>query len=60
MMEGERGIPAGASELEGTSRRAAKLSLCFTEEETEAQRDSMVGSKSGLVSEKAVRAPTRK
>lgn len=52
-MEGERGIPARAPELEGTSRRAAQLSLCFTEEETEAQRDSMVGSKSWLVSERA-------
>ena len=52
-MEGERGIPARAPELEGTSRRAAQLSLCFTAEETEAQRDSMVGSKSWLVSERA-------
>lgn len=34
-MEGERGILAGASELEGTSRRAAKLSLCFTKGETQ-------------------------
>ena len=52
-MKGERGILAGASELEGTSRRAAKLSLHFTEGETEAQRGSVVSSKSRLVSDGA-------
>lgn len=40
------GIRAGASGMEGTCRRAAMLSLCFTEGEIEAQRGSIVSLRS--------------